>query len=423
MTEALDVYLHGRLAGRLTHEAGELRFAYTEDYLDDRSIPLSLSLPLQETPFPTARALPFFEGLLPEGRIRERLAVQFGISRENLFGLLARVGGDCAGAVQLFAPGDEPIGQAGEPAEPLNEKTLGEVLREINRRPFVYDRQGRGQRLSLAGAQRKLPVVIDRDGVVRLPGDTPSTHILKPPSDEYDELVANEYLCLRAADLAGLAAAPVTFRAYRRRDGSEWHALQIERYDREHTETGVHRIHQEDFCQAFGLPSSLKYEEEGGPDLAGCHRLIVERTRPPAIYQRRFLQWVVFNLLVGNCDAHAKNLALLHTPEGCRLSPVYDIVSTQIYAPQLTDRLAMSIGGAHRVSEFDRDALLQFGRDLDINIRTARDMLVPFVDRAFQAIEQAADEARPYCRAPRIIERIRTLAAANRRRLVSIVSR
>lgn len=422
MTDTLDVYLHGRLAGRLTHEAGDLRFVYDADYLDERPIALSLSLPLQEAPFPTTRSLPFFEGLLPEGRIRERLAAQLGISGDNPFGLLARVGGDCAGAVQLFAPGDEPAGQATEPAEPLDEKTLGEVLREINRRPFVYDRQGRGQRLSLAGAQRKLPVVIDRDGVVHLPGDAPSTHILKPPSDEYDELVVNEYLCLRAAALAGLAAPPVTFRAYRRRDGSEWHALQIERYDREYTETGVRRIHQEDFCQALGLPSSLKYEEEGGPDLADCHRLVVEHTRPPAIYQRRFLQWTFFNLLVGNCDAHAKNLALLHTTEGCRLSPVYDIVSTQIYAPRLTDRLAMSVGGARRVSELNRDALLQLGRDLDINIRIARDMLGPFVDRAHEAIERAAEEARLYCRAPRIIDRIRALAGDRRRLLGSVIS-
>jgi serine/threonine-protein kinase HipA len=294
------------------------------------------------------------------------------------------------------------------------------VLREINRRPFVYDRQGRGQRLSLAGAQRKLPVAIDQNGAVHLPGDAPSTHILKPPSDEYDELVANEYLCLRAAALAGLAAPRVAFRPYRRRDGSEWYALQIERYDREHAEEGVRRIHQEDFCQALGFPSSLKYEEEGGPNLAACHRLIVEWARTPALSQRHFLQWTVFNLLVGNCDAHAKNLALLHTREGCRLSPVYDLVSTQIYRPR-TDRLAMSVGGAHRVSEFDRDALLQLGRDLDINIRIARDRLGPFVDRAFEAIEQAADEARPYCRAPRIIDRIQALAGDRHRRLSSII--
>lgn len=422
MTERLDVYLHGRLAGQLSYVAGDLRFAYVDTYLaDEEAVPLSLSLPLQAEAFSASHSLPFFEGLLPEGRLRERLAAQFGVSRDNLFGLLARIGGDCAGAVQLFPPGEIPSEETAEPGDPLDEASLGEVLRDLNRRPFVYDAQGRGQRLSLAGAQRKLPVVIERDDIVRLPGDVPSTHILKPPSEEYDELVTNEYLCLRAARLAGLDATAVSFRPYRRRDGSQWFALQLERYDREHTETGVCRIHQEDVCQALGLPSAVKYEEEGGPTLAACHRVVVEHTRPPATHQRQFLRWVFFNLLVGNCDAHAKNIALLHTRQGRRLAPAYDLVATQIYAPRLTDRLAMSVGGARKVDELDAAALQRLGHDLGINLGAARDMLAPFIDRAWQGLAIAAEEARPYCRKPRVIERIQALAHAHRERLMELL--
>jgi serine/threonine-protein kinase HipA len=125
--------------------------------------------------------------------------------------------------------------------------------------------------------------------------------------------------------------------------------LVVTRYDRERKEDGsAVRLHQEDFCQALGILPEQKYESEGGPSLERCFALLKKYSIRPAADQRALLGWVIFNVLIGNADAHAKNISILFTDKGPRLAPFYDLLSTQVY-PRLAEKLAMKIGGENRV--------------------------------------------------------------------------
>jgi len=191
--------------------------------------------------------------------------------------------------------------------------------------------------LSLAGAQNKLPVFVDGDKLFLPRGSASSSHILKPQIPEFPNTVENEAFCMRLAGQVGLPV-PKT----RIWDGK---AFLIERYDR--TGKNPRRLHQEDFCQALGFGYDQKYQSEGGPGLKDCFALIEEHSAEPAVDKGRLIRWNVFNALIGNCDAHAKNLSLLYAEDGIRLAPFYDLMSTRIY-PSLSEKLAMKIGGENR---------------------------------------------------------------------------
>jgi serine/threonine-protein kinase HipA len=152
----------------------------------------------------------------------------------------------------------------------------------------------------------------------------------------------NEAYCMILAGKIGLQAPEVTIRR-----GLDTLFI-VKRFDRERTPDGkVVRIHQEDFCQALGVLPEQKYESEGGPALSQCFDLINRSSISPAADRMALLKWVIFNVLTGNADAHAKNLTILLTDPGPRLAPFYDLLCTKIYG-SLTDKLAMKIGGENR---------------------------------------------------------------------------
>ncbi|MEK7720773.1 MAG: type II toxin-antitoxin system HipA family toxin, partial [Elusimicrobiota bacterium] len=211
---------------------------------------------------------------------------------------------------------------------------------EMPRRPLLTAKEG--MRLSLAGAQNKLPVYM-KDGRVYLPqGGYSSSHILKPKIPEFKDTVENETFCMLLAEKCGLSVPKVVVLEGKRP------CCLVERYDREPGAGGFPaRIHQEDFCQALGYGYDQKYETEGGPDLKDCFALAAEYSVEPLPDRRSLLRWVVFNYLAGNCDAHAKNISILFPKGQARLAPFYDLLSTVIY-PELTGKLAMKIGGENR---------------------------------------------------------------------------
>ena len=197
-------------------------------------------------------------------------------------------------------------------------------------------------RLSLAGAQNKLPVYCDGTQLFLPRGGAPSSHILKPGVTGYDHMPINENFCMKVAAACGLPIpnsdvllepTPVYL---------------VQRYDRVRTENGdLTRVHQIDFCQALNLPSHEKYEHEGGPNLAACFQVLGQYSAQPAKDRLNLISWTIFNFLIGNADAHAKNLSLLITHGGIALAPFYDLVSTVVY-PDLTGKLALGIGGENR---------------------------------------------------------------------------
>ena len=244
---ALDVRCFDMLAGQLLDAAGGLRFAYDPDWLTVGMPPLSQSLPLDGS-FDSAAVAAFFGGLSPEGTPRDLLARRLGVSSGNDFGLLAAVGGDTAGAISLQSPGKLPSPPANDVAW-LDDEALITLIDELPTRPMHADEDGE-YRLSLAGVQDKLPVVVGEDGRIGLTkGQTPSTHILKTPIARFDDTVANEALSLalgRALGIDTVSAAP------RHVGGREF--LLVERYDRRRDGAVIRRLHQEDFCQALGIP-------------------------------------------------------------------------------------------------------------------------------------------------------------------------
>jgi serine/threonine-protein kinase HipA len=340
MSRFLDVYLDRTKAGTLEqHEAGALGFTYAADYLADlTSRPISFSMPLQDAPYGDRVVRPFFSGLLPDEGARQRLAGALGLSAGNAFGLLEVIGGECAGALSLYPAGQTPPDAGDDGIEVLTEARLETLLDKLRERPLLGGEDG--VRLSLAGAQDKLAVCIEGDHIALAKGGRATTHILKPFIQALDGTVENEFFCLR---LAARLKLPVPHVAMRTAGSIPF--LQIERYDRSKSKDGtIQRFHQEDFCQALSVPPELKYEEEGGPGIAQSLDLISRATARPAADRLGFIRKIIFNYLVGNADAHAKNYALLYRGTRLKLAPLYDVVCTAI-CPRLSKKLATAIGG------------------------------------------------------------------------------
>lgn len=335
----LTVYLNQDIVGTLNQDAsGRLGFRYSPEWLrNPAAVPLSRSLPLREEPFLGKQARPFFAGILPEEEPKRRIAAILGVSERNDFAILERIGGDCAGAVSLLPEAAPRPDATGQRQRQLNESELEEIIAELPRRPLLAGREG--VRMSLAGAQGKLPVIITGNTVSLPLGQTPSTHIIKPEPDHFPGLVAVETLCMTLAKAAGLAVPAVFRRAIGRKP-----CLVIQRYDRTTDPDGTpQRLHQEDFCQAMGFPPEKKYQQEGGPLLHDCIAMLRDWSTAPALDIRDFLNTVIFNVLIGNADAHGKNYSLLYREGERRLAPCYDLVCTMAW-PELSTTPAMKIG-------------------------------------------------------------------------------
>lgn len=346
----LEVWLFGQRAGTLSLVHGRLSFAYAPAWLSlPGAMALSHSLPLQAQAFADRQTRPFFAGLLPEGQMRRLIARQLQVSGQNDFALLDHLGGECAGAVTLQEPGQAlPAPDRNDDVEWLGDQAFLAILDELPRRPMLAGADG--LRLSLAGAQDKLPVVFDGTRIGLPRNGTPSSHILKPSIQAIEESVANEGFCMLLAEMMGLRPANARIHTVSGRS-----FLLVERYDRVEGAHGRRqRLHQEDFCQALGVVPEMKYQNEGGPDLAQCFALLRSTARPSAPQVLRLLDGVIFNALIGNHDAHAKNFSLLYggsLPGGAPvLAPFYDLLSTAAY-PQLTPRMAMKIGGRYQFAE------------------------------------------------------------------------
>ena len=337
----LDVSCFGERAGVLAERRDGVHFAYDPTWIEAGRPPLSHSLPLTG-PLPTAAVRAFFAGMLPEGEPRRLLARRVGMSERNDFALLAAIGGDCPGAISLTPAGSAPVPDSHDDVVWLDDGELSELIATLPDRPMLAGEDGE-VRLSLAGAQDKLPVVVGEDGRVGITaGGTPSTHIVKTPITRFQGTVVNEAFCLAF----GRRLAVPTVRATPLRAlGREF--LLIERYDREVTVDGVRRLHQEDFCQALGIAPERKYEAEGGPSLADCFALVRSATTVPAAHALVLLDAVGLNFLVGNNDAHGKNFSLLYSHERVSLAPFYDVLSTIAYSG-LARKAAMRIGGERR---------------------------------------------------------------------------
>jgi serine/threonine-protein kinase HipA len=342
VADELAVWLYGERTATIDLHRGRPRLLYTEDALSRYELGtplLSLSLPVSERRYTQGIVRPFLDGLLPEGEARKSIARDVGVRADDTYGLIRELGRDCAGAV-VIQPADEPAPPTPTTitAEALTPDDVAALVSNLRSAPLGA---GGRVRISLAGVQEKLLLTRMPDGKWGRPVDgTPSTHILKPEIAAYPNTVENEAFCMRIAQNLGLAVAPVgTIEVAKRK------LIVVERFDRSVGRDGaVERIHQEDFCQATGIPPDTKYEEDGGPSLQRIAGIVQSVAAADSL--ERLLRAVTLNVLIGNGDAHAKNFSLLHEASGAlTLTPLYDLMCTLHYGD---NRLAMFIDTAQR---------------------------------------------------------------------------
>jgi serine/threonine-protein kinase HipA len=367
MSDTLIVLLDNAVAGTVTRlRGGRLRFEYDGDYVARPStlpstlpmslatgppaVPLSLSMPMQVRSHTDQVVTPWLWNLLPDNEaVLARWARQFHASASSPFSLLATpIGEDCAGAVQ-FVTHENVQEVMGRPSEVtwLTEGEVAQRLRELREDSTAWLGKSFTGQFSLAGAQAKTALLY-QDGHWGVPhGSAATSHILKPAVAGFDDHDLNEHLCLDAARRAGLIVART--RVARFEDQT---AIVVDRYDRRLSNGQMVRIHQEDLCQALGVPPSKKYQNEGGPgakDIAGLlRRVMAPRVATDAV--SRFADALIWNWIIAGTDAHAKNYSLLLASDQVRLAPLYDIASALPYGMHERKlRFAMKIGGDYRV--------------------------------------------------------------------------
>ena len=346
---ALRIMANGDLVGFLGVAEGRWSFHYNADW---NTYALSPSFPLATREYKdlgdVRRVEWFFENLLPEGRLRDMIAFRDRINPRDTWALLIRHGQDTAGALSVIPEGFDAA--IGEILVPLAKEELQEKIEESRARNLPLMASWEEIRMSLAGAQEKLGLRIDANGAMFLPeGSAPSTHIVKPEngSADFPFCPANEFFCMRLAAELKVPAPEVNL----------LHLPEplyvIERFDRERTSTAtspeetIRRLHQIDLCQALGVSPSKKYESEGGLGLQHLFELIgspfIDR---PIVAANAALQWVAFNYLIGNLDAHAKNIAFLMRGQKAVVAPFYDMLCVEAYLPRQT--MSMTIAGENK---------------------------------------------------------------------------
>ncbi len=338
--DALNVWNEQRLVGTLwRNPVGYIGFHYAPEWIASGGFAVSHTLPLGSDDFAAEDSIAhrYFANLLPEGGVREHIVRDLKIPNSD-FELLRAIGGECAGALSILPVERLPSGE--RHYRPLSDEDLAKL---VARRGQIYAAWPADERprLSLAGAQDKCPVLL-RDGRYLLPQrEAPSSHILKFELADYRHLPAYESFATHLAGAVGLPVVDIALRSIEQTP----YAL-IARYDRIVDAQGeVQRLHQEDFCQALGIGHEKKYQDAGGPSFAQCYRLLQDTSSDPAIDTQHLLRWMIFNVLAGNSDGHAKKLSLVHWPDGqTRLAPFYDLICTRAIE-RIDYHLAFEVGG------------------------------------------------------------------------------
>lgn len=348
MSNELNVFYKNKKVGTITSERSVLYFKYSKNWLDDyiTHFPISQSLPLREELYDQQNTLAFFENLLPEGRILN--LIEKDLKTEGVFKVLEKLGRECAGALIITPLEENNISEVSEPLE----VSLKEIYETLEKRDHLIDLAlQKNARMSLAGAQDKIAAQYI-DGKIYIERSmAPTTHIIKPPAinDEFSDLVFNEYFCMKLAKNIGFNVADVEIIS------GEFPLLVVTRFDRTKVNGGTVRLHQEDFCQAAAYLAAEKYEIDGGPSIHDNFKLIEKCVTSTMIGQShdRFLKWIMFNLIIGNCDSHSKNLSFSIHQGKYSLAPFYDLVSTKVY-PRLSKNYAFSIGGTYKIEEMSK---------------------------------------------------------------------
>jgi serine/threonine-protein kinase HipA len=391
--EKLGVWYADRLVGHLERKSAsvlDIGFSYDAAWMAaSDSFPVSIRMPLSVQHHEPAIVYPWLLNLLPEGRTLEMVGAILHVHEADVFAILQEMGGDVAGALEIRKL-EDPASARKPRHRRLTEAELAEAIKRLPERPLLVGEDG--IHMSVAGAQEKLPVVRYADGGIGLALDgAPSTHILKPRNSKFRAAVENEAFCLRLATAVKLPAAEASMHSAA---GVDY--LLVKRYDRIIENGTVRRLHQEDFCQATGFPPSLKYEwnaqiQRHGPGLKACLDAL-NLTSRAAANKIRFMDYMLFSVLCGNVDAHAKNYSLLiEGSADVTMAPLYDVMNGDIYE-NVTRNLAMRIAGKQRGGHIYARHWNQFAEDNGLSKTQVRRRVAELTAAVLKAVPGVVDE-------------------------------
>jgi serine/threonine-protein kinase HipA len=370
MRRILNVFIDKTLVGELSEDNNIWSFEYEPNWLAaPESFPISPSIPLiedKQTDGSSTRPIQwFFDNLLPEEKARELLAKDIKEPVEDVFALLTKAGAESAGAITLLPP-DTPI-----PEGDIHSLTKEEMNKRIESLPKTSLNRSERKRMSLAGAQHKMLVVLHEGKLYEPSGNMPSTHILKPchsDPDVYYQTPINEWFVMKLADKCGLNVPPVDIVYFPEP------AYVIKRFDRKGHHPHQQRLHMLDGCQLLNYPHLTKYRNNNVASLVN----IVDKTRTKAKTLLEIFRWACFNAMVGNGDAHLKNLSFFISKNYITMTPHYDLLSTAIYegiGKHLDHELAQEMGGVKILADLKRDHILAFGIELGLREKLAASTL------------------------------------------------
>lgn len=332
----LDLWMNGLPVGYWETARGAERLVYRDDWIDDRQgRPLSLSLPFTpgNQPYRGQVVTDYFDNLLPDSEpIRRRIAARYRTGGTAPFQLLAKLGRDCVGAIQMLPPDEEPVDLESIRGRALSDAEIARLLRDTIAAPTLGQHESVDDlRLSIAGAQEKTALLWHGDQWLLPEGSTPTTHIFKLPLGLVGNMradmrtsVENEWLCSKIVAAYGL---PIAHCEIARFDDQK--VLVVERFDRSLSsdETWIVRLPQEDMCQATGTSALQKYQADGGPGIEAIMEVLSASERAAEDRRDFFMTQMVFWLLAAT-DGHAKNFSIAHLPGNrYRSTPLYDVLS------------------------------------------------------------------------------------------------
>lgn len=408
-SHALTVWIGDQVAGHLHHHptTNRFAFAYADAWRDARgAFALGPQLPLkapddQSPDQHSAIVRQFFENLLPEGDALDHAAQAHGVSKSNLLGLIHALGRETAGAIRLTASDD--VATLGAQPEQLREVTREELSQRIRQRaqlPFsVWDQK---VRLSIAGYQDKIAVYEHASKLFLVDGGPKASNVIVKPVPTRRALASlpgNEYMCMQLARASGLPVADTWL------EHVPEPVLFVRRFDRRETPSGVDRLHLIDGCQLLGLSVGMKYERPygDGPDVRNIRdgaslrtlfQAINRYSMQPAVDRLALLRWAIFQVLIGNTDAHGKNLSFFVQPSGVSLAPAYDMVCIPaLKDAQLSGTLAMSIGDAFTEAEIKPFDWAQLGLQAGLRPSAMARQMTGLIDKVTEALKMASDAA------------------------------
>jgi len=381
---SLKVSMQGQIVGKLSIDKDEnYHFEYDESWIE-KGFVISPHLAFNGT-YSSSTIKRFLENLIPEGEGLEDIATFTHISKNNTFAMMHTIGYDTAGAL-MFGEKDEKDEAV---FREIPTKELTDRIEQLESRSIaIWDKK---VRLSLAGVQAKLPVILKNGKIGLGDGTLSSTHIMKFQTKKHLNIVINELFCMTLAKKIGLNVADVELKRF-----ESYPVLLVTRFDRIYKDNFVTRLHIIDSCQMLNLPPTYKYEQNFGSlrdvqhirEGASFKKLFImtKKCAVPAIAQLELVHWAMFNLIIGNSDAHGKNFSFFIDKRGIKPTPFYDMLCVMMY--DFDHNLAMAYGDEFNPNEVFAYQVREFAEEVGVNYKLVSKVLLKECNKVIKVLEE-----------------------------------